>query len=237
MPSKSKLKSVWARCFFFRRETSPAPTALEPMATPSPLPMDRIDIHERPLAEQSLHAAQTTRRAPRSYDVALGGRWISMKAVSIPGEQGQPVVRSTCYEPVGGVEDIYVVDDMDSTAVEAKIPIALLLTCRQIYLEALPTLHQRNTFCSADDFAALFSALGRHCLPHIRYLNIYAPYDSEYRHGYSRDRTWRTVFSPVRGSRTHTQRRGRSGISMPLWILYGRTTSLGFGDCVVSVSP
>ncbi|KAF8134725.1 hypothetical protein K438DRAFT_1997615 [Mycena galopus ATCC 62051] len=89
---------------------------------------------------------------------------------------------------------------MDSTAVEAKIPIALLLTCRQIYLEALPTLHQRNTFCfPADDFAALFSALGRHCLPHIRYLNIYAPY--KYRHGYSLDRTWRTVFPNVRKMR------------------------------------
>ncbi|KAF8134726.1 hypothetical protein K438DRAFT_1883156 [Mycena galopus ATCC 62051] len=204
----SKLKSVLAR-WLRRGGTGPAPL---PPLDPTPLPMNRIDIHEKPLAEQPQNLLLKLPLELREYiyDVALGGRWISMGAVnpvSIPGKQGRSVVRSTCYEAVDDAEDVRCMDSttcyLGSTATKAKIPIALLLTCRQVYLEALPTLHQRNMFlfpaCNFDGL--FFAALGRHCLPHIRHLNVYVPYQYGCTYDLDAPGTWRTVFWVLREMR------------------------------------
>ncbi|KAJ6482601.1 hypothetical protein C8R45DRAFT_932210 [Mycena sanguinolenta] len=128
----------------------------------------------------------------------MGGRWIVMKVVepvSIPGKQGQSVVRSTCYVNAEKQEDIFA-EDMDGPAVEARITITLLLTCRQVYIEALPILHQRNTFCfPAEHFGVLFfSPLGRSCLQSIRHLSLYVPYQDGHSYHFDTPWTWKTVF-------------------------------------------
>ncbi|KAJ6554208.1 hypothetical protein B0H19DRAFT_1262596 [Mycena capillaripes] len=55
-----------------------------------------------------------------------------------------------------------------------RILTALLLTCRQVYLEALPILYRRNTFYfQANQFTpTVLSSLGRYSLLNIRSISI-----------------------------------------------------------------
>ncbi|KAJ6606079.1 hypothetical protein DFH09DRAFT_1119241 [Mycena vulgaris] len=111
------------------------------------------------------------------YELALGGRVISLTLVA---SELDGLVQSACYEPV---------DDPDSAnkldVPADRITVALLLSCRQVYLEALPIMHQRNTFhfYSHEFKPVVLIALGHYCLPDIRsvyllhshYKGIYAP--------------------------------------------------------------
>ncbi|KAJ6606072.1 hypothetical protein DFH09DRAFT_1353301 [Mycena vulgaris] len=99
------------------------------------------------------------------YEQALAGRVIRLRLAASASHR-HCVVQSMCYEPVddadGGPNKFDVPAD--------RIPVGLLLLCRQVYLEARPILHRRNTyhFWVHELEAVLSSALGRYCLPDIR---------------------------------------------------------------------
>ncbi|KAJ7131388.1 hypothetical protein C8R44DRAFT_57087 [Mycena epipterygia] len=144
---------------FRRRGLGPVNGAyIYPLHLPS-LPTNRIDIGRGPLAEQSAHCRLfllplEVRQC--IYEAALGGRVICLKLVASR-------VQSTCYEAVeGGPNTLDVPAD--------AIPAALLLSCRQVFLEALPILHRRNVFhITVHELQfVVFAGLGRHCLPDIR---------------------------------------------------------------------
>ncbi|KAF8209305.1 hypothetical protein K438DRAFT_1810816 [Mycena galopus ATCC 62051] len=154
---------------FRRREAARPP--------PPPLPAARIDIWQRPWTEQSqssrlLSLPLELRRC--IYDHALGGRLVKLH-IAASKYHKHYVIFSTCYEPVEDPDRILRL--LIQPPADA-IPVALLLSCRQIYLEALPILHQRNTFYFlAHEFhTAVVAALGRYCLPNLR--SVYLRHDS-----------------------------------------------------------
>ncbi|KAJ6468318.1 hypothetical protein C8R45DRAFT_1018283 [Mycena sanguinolenta] len=204
-PLALRLKS-FLRVRFRRGRIDPRPTPPpSPLrVTLSPLPTSRIDIHDNPLAEQLqscllLNLPLELREC--IYDAALGGRWIKIK---VENKQDRLVGRSTWCKSFDNAEDIDGAGDIDeagdtdslSSDPTARIPIALLLTCRQVYVEALRILHQRNTFCfPALNFDRLFdSSLGRYSLPNIRRLGIYVPYMYGGSYDFDDQSTWPTVF-------------------------------------------
>ncbi|KAJ6606078.1 hypothetical protein DFH09DRAFT_1119240 [Mycena vulgaris] len=103
------------------------------------------------------------------YELAMTGRVISLRLVEVQTDAEPPgrlEVRSACYEPLDPEADGPNRLDVPADA----IPTGLLLSCRQVYLEALPILHQGNTFhfhaLELED--VVLAALGRYCLPDIR---------------------------------------------------------------------
>ncbi|KAJ7656663.1 hypothetical protein B0H17DRAFT_1146099 [Mycena rosella] len=156
--------------------------------TPSPgpaRPKQYIEIPGTPQAEQppNCHLLKLPLELrQRIYELALGGRVIGLKRVrsapkpatavsDVSSESSDYVVQSTCYEisdSPNGSSNIF--------GVTEGIPTALLLSCRQVYFEALPILHRCNTFhAQVGEFEeVLLAALGRHYLPDIR--NIYLCY-------------------------------------------------------------
>ncbi|KAJ7269670.1 hypothetical protein C8J57DRAFT_1322704 [Mycena rebaudengoi] len=81
------------------------------------------------------------------------------------------VIRTKCYR---SVEEISTVDGLRAPSQTDKLPVALLRACRQVYTEALPMLHQRNTFyLNAKDFApTILAALGQYSLGDIRSVHL-----------------------------------------------------------------
>ncbi|KAJ7119081.1 hypothetical protein C8R44DRAFT_878590 [Mycena epipterygia] len=128
-----------------------------------PLPTNRIDIGQQPLAEQPANCRLLLLPLEVRqciYDAALGGRVICLKLVASRVHASR--IQSTYYAAVeGGPNTLDVPAD--------AIPITLLLSCRQVYLEALPILHRSNVFhFTVHEFqAVVLAALGRHCLPDI----------------------------------------------------------------------
>ncbi|KAJ7712571.1 hypothetical protein B0H16DRAFT_1743972 [Mycena metata] len=143
--------------------------------TPGPTP--RIEIGLQPLAEQpesSLFFQLPLELRRNIYRHALGGRVVRLTLEQIDlspsgyhtGYHIVTVINSAYYEPV---------DDPDTTPnhldVPADaIPTALLLSCHQVYLEALPILHRCNTFHIAiPQFERVVTtAFRREILPDIR---------------------------------------------------------------------
>jgi hypothetical protein len=122
------------------------------------------------------------------YDQVFGGRLITLQVV---GSQCQKhcVVRSQCYLPV---------DDLVHGPIRGILPvpqisIAFLCSCRQVYTEALPILHRRNTFhiWTSQLDVVVHSGLGEYCLPDIRSVYIYHPNNVRP----PSDLRWGTVFS------------------------------------------
>ncbi|KAJ7700739.1 hypothetical protein B0H17DRAFT_1046464 [Mycena rosella] len=141
---------------------------------PPHLPRQRVDIRQRPLKEQSQSShflSLPLELRQHIYELALGGRLISLKLI-ISATHTHYVVRSRCYAPVS--------DDAPNTldVLADAIPTALLFSCRQVYLEALPILHQCNTFhFRAHEFAGVVrAALGLYCLPDIRSVYLLRSY-------------------------------------------------------------
>ncbi|KAF7375274.1 hypothetical protein MSAN_00414200 [Mycena sanguinolenta] len=206
MPSRFRFKSLALRlksllkARFRHGRVAPRPTTppSPPRVNMTPLPMSRIDIHDKPLAEQPqscllLDLPLELREC--IYDAALCGRWIRIKAEE---KQNRLVSRWSWFDPFGNAEDIDEAGDTDSLKSDptAEIPISLLLTCRQVHIEALPILYQRTTFCfPALNFDSLFDAsLGRYSLLNIRRLSIYVPYMYGGSYDFDDQSTWPTVF-------------------------------------------
>jgi len=143
---------------------------------PPPLPTARIDICQRPgaLAEQppNCHLLKLPLELRRCiYEYAVGGRVIRLRLRVPFGRTDYP------HQEVFATYH-FDSDDLNGTANKpgepaAGIPLALLLSCRQVYLEALPILHGRNIFhFPVSDFTSIFlAALGEFTLPDIR--NVY----------------------------------------------------------------
>ncbi|KAJ7490979.1 hypothetical protein FB451DRAFT_1221588 [Mycena latifolia] len=151
-----------------------SPRQHRPPLNPPPLPLHRIDIRRRRLGKQPLtcHFLKLPPELRQCiYAVALGGRVVALRLVASASR-----IKSTCHEPAG-----YAGNGPTRLDVPAeKIPIALLFSCRQVYLEALPVLHQHNTFhFQVDEFEVVFlAALGRYCLPDIRSVYLCRTYHS-----------------------------------------------------------
>lgn len=156
---------------------------------PPPLPATRIEIRQ-PLAEQPqcshlLNLPLELREC--IYEHVLSGRLISLQLVGSQHDE-HCVVRSRYYRPV---------DDLSHGPTRGILPAerispALLLSCRQVYAEALPILHQRNTFhfWASQLEVVVGSALGEYCLPDIRSVYIY--HDNVW--AVHETRPWKDVF-------------------------------------------
>ncbi|KAJ6567092.1 hypothetical protein B0H19DRAFT_1374410 [Mycena capillaripes] len=163
-------------------------TTHKPTNLPPPLPSTRVDISERPLSQQP--AECTLLRLPPElreyiYEHALGGRLISLFASR--AHRGHNIVRSTYYELP---DDLYSGLIRIALAPTDRIFIALLLSCRQVYLEALPIMHRRNTFhFLVHEFEVIvLSALGGYCLADIQSVYLSHNYRTMY------VPPWATVF-------------------------------------------
>ncbi|KAJ7690894.1 hypothetical protein B0H17DRAFT_1134163 [Mycena rosella] len=140
--------------------------------TPSPgpaRPKQYIEIPGTPQAEQppNCHLLKLPLELrQRIYELALGGRVIGLKRVrsapkpatavsDVSSESSDYVVQSTCYEisdSPNGSSNIF--------GVTEGIPTALLLSCRQVYFEALPILHRYSTLNSVrPQWTAVFALL------------------------------------------------------------------------------
>ncbi|KAJ7173478.1 hypothetical protein C8R46DRAFT_1082933 [Mycena filopes] len=165
---------------------------------PSPLPTNRIDIAQRRAIEQPpscrlLHLPLELRRI--IFEFAVGNRLVRMRMV--PNERmDQFVIQTACYRPS-------VAPDTPNKLLfpADKIPVALLLTCRSVYVEALPLIHQRNTFYfHLEDFQpALQSGLGQYCLKDIRNVYLYHSYPDR-----PLMRRWDSAFATLQQMRLDT---------------------------------
>ncbi|KAJ6522276.1 hypothetical protein B0H19DRAFT_1386707 [Mycena capillaripes] len=133
-----------------------------------PLPTTRIDIRQLPIADQpqSRHLLKLPLELWESiYEHALGGRLITIR---IAGSQHKKscVVRSQFYLP----EDDLAHDPAKGIPPAERICTTLLLSCRQVYSEALPILHGHNTFhfWTNELETIIRCGLGYYALPHIR---------------------------------------------------------------------
>ncbi|KAJ6554210.1 hypothetical protein B0H19DRAFT_1293719 [Mycena capillaripes] len=193
---------------------------------PPPLPERHIDIGQKRLTKQS-QGCTLLLELPLEireciYEAALGGRWISMKlgVTEASREKGHFVVQSTIYQPIDDSDELHSLPVDDKWARRKPelppsgegIPIALLLTCRQVYLEALPIMHRRNTFYfQADQFAPIvLSSLGLYCLPNIRSISIvhYVDIPNE-----NNTVPWESVFALIREMRLESLEFGFAGLT------------------------
>ncbi|KAJ6622292.1 hypothetical protein B0H10DRAFT_1944688 [Mycena sp. CBHHK59/15] len=139
---------------------------------PRPLPTHRIDIRQNKITAQtrSCHLLNLPAELRQLiFEMALGRRVVKLKLV--PNKQyNRLAIKTTCHRPSAAPG---IPNDFHDPA--DKIPVALLLSCRQVYLEGLPLMHQRNTFYfDVEDFqAAVLCGLGLYCLPDIRSVHLY----------------------------------------------------------------
>ncbi|KAJ7461121.1 hypothetical protein FB451DRAFT_1498267 [Mycena latifolia] len=202
-------KSRVAKAAEWLRAAIRPPPRRQPVVTlwppnPPPLPEDRIDIGQRPLEEQP-PSCQFFRLPPELrqciYELALGGRVVCLRLFQsnlVTGESHY-AVRSAYYTPGDEASAYAYAPNRLDAAVEA-LPIALLSACRQVYVEALPILHGRNTFsCSVQDLEVVaLAALGRYCLPNLRSVYLF--------HSYRRFRTpgWANIAAFIQQMRLET---------------------------------
>ncbi|KAJ7819060.1 hypothetical protein B0H14DRAFT_2837557 [Mycena olivaceomarginata] len=149
-----------------------------PSIYPLPLPSTRLPIYERPLPQQQtdcpfLHLPPELRQC--IYDEVLGGRFIAVGLVA-SRTLGHCIVHSAYYELPSPDEPVSLRGLLRTDSINTT----LLLSCRQVYLEALPTIHRYNTFgihvCQLETVIA--SGWGAHCLPDICSLHLYHDYRS-----------------------------------------------------------
>ncbi|KAJ7159082.1 hypothetical protein C8R43DRAFT_1178993 [Mycena crocata] len=141
---------------------------------PRPLPKKRIDIRRRrPIAQfQSCHLLRLPPELRQKiWTLALGGYTIALRPTH--GKRSSIQSSSSALEDFPGEMEL-LFSSKASTTLAQRIPVALLRTCRQIYQEGQPTLHQCNTFYfMVEEFpAVLLAGLGRYSLPDIRRIHI-----------------------------------------------------------------
>ncbi|KAF8166572.1 hypothetical protein K438DRAFT_1984125 [Mycena galopus ATCC 62051] len=140
--------------------------AIEP-AYPNPLPTDRIDIWNGPTIKQP-PTCRLLRLPPELrhiiFEMAVGNRLVHIELVLKEPQLDRYIIQTTCYTPCERLGRPNLRDRAED------ISIALLLTCRAIYVEALPIIHRRNTFSFyLRDFPRVIECgLGEYCLPEIR---------------------------------------------------------------------
>ncbi|KAJ7262048.1 hypothetical protein C8J57DRAFT_1336063 [Mycena rebaudengoi] len=128
-----------------------------PLPDPDPLPIDRIDIGQTkitPQAEACHLLSLPLELRQLIFETALGLRVLSLWLDADPAYDYQRLLVRVKRDSV--------------------LPVALLRTCRQVYLEALPILHQRNTFRFDTESAPgiILGGLGLYSLPNIRSVEV-----------------------------------------------------------------
>ncbi|KAJ7262043.1 hypothetical protein C8J57DRAFT_1336055, partial [Mycena rebaudengoi] len=128
-----------------------------PLPDPDPLPTDRIDIGQTkitPQAEACHLLSLPLELRQLIFETALGLRVLSLWLDADPAYDYQRLLVRVKRDSV--------------------LPVALLRTCRQVYLEALPILHQRNTFRLDTESAPgiILGGLGLYSLPNIRSVEV-----------------------------------------------------------------
>ncbi|KAJ7723038.1 hypothetical protein B0H14DRAFT_3006078 [Mycena olivaceomarginata] len=143
---------------------------------PLPLPTPRIDIQHLPVKEQP-QSCYLLSKLPLElrqciFEQVLGGRLIDLLVVD-GASKGWRMVWSRCYVLVDNLAHART-RNIPPAAADQLTP-ALLRSCRQIYAEALPILHQRNTFsfCASHLDMLVRYGLGEYCLPDIRSVYVY----------------------------------------------------------------
>ncbi|KAJ7850677.1 hypothetical protein B0H14DRAFT_2763285 [Mycena olivaceomarginata] len=156
---------------------------------PLPLPTPRIDIQHLPVKEQP-QSCYLLSKLPLElrqciFEQVLGGRLIDLHVVDAAWGHRR-MVRSWCYILADNLAHART-RPRGIALVASKLSIALLHSCRQIYTEALPILHQRNTFsfCASQLEVLVRCGLGEYCLPNIRSIYVYE---------YGPSLEWRDVF-------------------------------------------
>ncbi|KAJ7663884.1 hypothetical protein DFH06DRAFT_335615 [Mycena polygramma] len=164
---------------------------------PSPLPTKRIEIaHNRIVAEQPpschlLHLPPELRSL--IFELAVGNRLVHLKMV--PNERiNELMIRTSCY----------MLSEATDTPNRLLIPadnisVAVLRTCRSVYLEVLPIVHRRNTFYfHLEDFRpAIECGLGEYCLSDLRSVYLYHC-------GYPDRPRWDPAFGTLQRMRLHS---------------------------------
>ncbi|KAJ7041955.1 hypothetical protein C8F04DRAFT_111869 [Mycena alexandri] len=142
---------------------------------PPPFPTQRIDIHRFPAADQSQSPLFKLPLELREliYEKVLAGRLVRLQLVTSKLHE-HSVVKRTCYTPTDDLEET---PDRRIFLAEPIFP-ALLRSCRAVYNEAIPILHQRNTFqfWASQLNGVVGSVLGKYCLPNIRSVNLQYDY-------------------------------------------------------------
>ncbi|KAJ6582153.1 hypothetical protein B0H19DRAFT_524710 [Mycena capillaripes] len=155
-----------------------------------PLPTARIDIRRRPVAKQprSCYLLKLPLELRQCiYEQVLAGRLVSLEVIEANYHK-YSVIRSRFYLPD---------DDLAHAPTRHpyanQISIALLRSCRQVYTEAVPILHRRNTFhIRASQLEVVVrSGLGEYCLPDIRSVYICHSFPCS---SFWVEHPWRTVF-------------------------------------------
>ncbi|KAF7313380.1 hypothetical protein HMN09_00493700 [Mycena chlorophos] len=129
-----------------------------PIVYPPPLPTKRIDISKTPPATPSDHCHILNLPLEVRLIILedlLGGRIIRLRPLlAKPRQIG---CMTAC--------------EMHSACVFHH-DVAVIKTCRQLYLEGLPILHRKNTYYfDISDFPQLFlGGLGMYCISNIRHL-------------------------------------------------------------------
>ncbi|KAF8166574.1 hypothetical protein K438DRAFT_1856983 [Mycena galopus ATCC 62051] len=116
------------------------------------------------------------------FEMAVANRLFHIELAPTDEWSNCYIIKATCYVPPerpGTPKDLW--DAAES------IPLALILTCRAVYVEALPIIHRRNTFSFH---------LGQ--FPHIREIYLYHP-----KHPVS-SFIWETAFDILRHMRLDT---------------------------------
>ncbi|KAJ6578124.1 hypothetical protein B0H19DRAFT_1062661 [Mycena capillaripes] len=158
---------------FKRRKTPKIP----PIGNLTPLSTNRIEIRHPPAASQpqSRHLLKLPLELRECiYEHALGGRLITIQIIESPRKEFS-VIRSRFYLPPDG--DGLAHSPTKDLPAERGIPTPLLLSCRQIYSEALPILHGHNTFHFWTNHLepVIRCGLGYHTLLFIRSVYIFHP--------------------------------------------------------------
>ncbi|KAJ7819780.1 hypothetical protein B0H14DRAFT_2835708 [Mycena olivaceomarginata] len=190
----SRFRSVTATIITLMRPTGTRPR--RHWTLPRTLPKSRIDI--RQLAPAKQPRAWRFFSLPLElrqliYEQLLGGRVAYLRCVPV---RHTAVTRATFFQPVDHPND----DPQRLDTSAERVSTAVLLACRQIYLEAQPILYQRNTFyVSVHNLEmAILTGLGEFCLPNIRSLYLYHNYRTTY------IPPWATVFPRLQQMRlTH----------------------------------
>ncbi|KAJ7794793.1 hypothetical protein B0H14DRAFT_2922294 [Mycena olivaceomarginata] len=161
---------------------------LPTLPDPLPLPTPRIDIQHLPVKEQPQNCYLLSKLPLELrqciFEQVLGGRLINLLVVDGPSKRRR-MVWSRCYVLVDNLAHART-RNIPAAAADQLSP-ALLRSCRQIYTEALPILHQRNTFsfCASQLEVLVRCGLGEYCLPDIRSIYVYE---------YEPSSEWRDVF-------------------------------------------
>ncbi|KAJ7303766.1 hypothetical protein DFH08DRAFT_903459 [Mycena albidolilacea] len=149
---------------------------LPTLPDPLPFPTPRIDIQHLPVKEQP-QSCYLLSKLPLElrqciFEQVLGGRLIDLLVVDA-ASKGWRMVWSRCYVLVDNLAHARTRNIPPATA--DQLSPALLRSCRQIYAEALPILHQRNTFsfCASHLEMLVRYGLGEYCLPDIRSVYVY----------------------------------------------------------------